>query len=364
VLYLLSYAKWQGSSSFYGFLHGELPTSGMELLPPVTIKNGSQQISHQMVKQCIGADNVILNQPVSCVSFINKESFKKGGGGERNVYVTTKAGQTYTCSHVIMAIAPNILREVEFSPNLEHSKRHLLSSMTMGCSIKFIITYKESYWLENGFSGEFVSNGGPITWLTDGSSQNSVPTLVGLLGGRLAVFWSRVPEEDLKVAILDQLSVIFGGSWALEPTGMVIKNWQDEPFIAGGTVCFPAIGTMHEYSSIRASHGPIYFAGTETATQYMGTMAGAVQAGQRAAIEILDELRPQSLTSQDYFLLKEAQAKYTKNNMEGTDLKPSRNRWSYSVYRWTVVLPATALIIAYTAVRLRAMYSHLSVPKW
>lgn len=44
--------------------------------------------------------------------------------------------------------------------------------------------------------------------------------------------------------------------------------------------------------------------------RYMGTMAGAVHAGQRAAIEVLNILRPQSLTSQDYYLLKEINQKY------------------------------------------------------
>ena len=39
-------------------------------------------------------------------------------------------------------------------------------------------------------------------------------------------------------------------------------------------------------------------------------MAGAVHAGQRAAIEVLNILRPQSLTSQDYYLLKEINQKY------------------------------------------------------
>ena len=98
--------------------------------------------------------------------------------------------------------------------------RYLLSSMSMGTTIKFILTYKEAYWKENNFSGEFISQGSPITWMADVSYQNQVPTLVGFLAGHHAVSWSQFDEEDLKVAILDQLSLIFG-EWALEPTGML-----------------------------------------------------------------------------------------------------------------------------------------------
>ena len=43
-------------------------------------------------------------------------------------------------------------------------------------------------------------------------------------------------------------------------------------------------------SEIRAPHGRVLFAGTETATQWSGYMDGAVSAGQRAAGEVLHRL--------------------------------------------------------------------------
>ena len=84
-----------------------------------------------------------------------------------------------------MAIPPNILRQIEFSPPLPLQKKYLLNAMSMGTIIKFVITYSERFWLEDGYSGEFVSHGGPITWMIDGTDQNGVPTLVGLLGKNL-----------------------------------------------------------------------------------------------------------------------------------------------------------------------------------
>ena len=80
--------------------------------------------------------------------------------------------------------------------------------------------------------------------------------------------WSTLQDSDLKASILDQISVIFG-SWALEPTGIILKVWQAQPFIEGGSVCFPGIGTMQEFHNIRKSHGPIHFAGTETSIKYV-----------------------------------------------------------------------------------------------
>ena len=84
-------------------------------------------------------------------------------------------------------------------------------------------------------------------------------------------------------------------------------------------------------------------------------MAGAVHAGQRAAIEVLNILRPQSLTSQDYYLLKEINQKYQEKKA-----KPDPG-WNF--YRWTIVLPAIALITAWSALKLRVSYGHLLVPR-
>jgi len=83
---------------------------------------------------------------------------------------------------------------------------------------------------------------------------------------KYAVKWGQVSEEELVAAILDQLSCIFG-SWAREPAGFVLKNWNADPFVGGGPVAVPSIGSMFGYHAIRQSFGPIHFAGTETAIQ-------------------------------------------------------------------------------------------------
>lgn len=48
----------------------------------------------------------------------------------------------------------------------------------------------------------------------------------------------------------------------------------------------------------------MFFAGAETATYWYGHMGGAAQAGFRAAIEVLYEIRPQCLSGQDFIDLK------------------------------------------------------------
>jgi monoamine oxidase len=57
-------------------------------------------------------------------------------------------------------------------------------------------------------------------------------------------------------------------------------------------------------TGIIVSISRIYWAGTETATQWCGYMDGAVQAGERAALEVLWQLRPQIVTAADLQAIK------------------------------------------------------------
>ena len=92
-----------------------------------------------------------------------------------------------------------------------------------------------------------------------------------------------------------------------------------------------------------------------------------IQAGQRAAIEIMDELRPQSLSSKDYVLLKKSSS--DTGNLTFSMTKGMKNGgiieelWFSNVFRWTMVLPLSSVCLAYAVFKLRETYCHLVVPR-
>ncbi|XP_071478560.1 amine oxidase [flavin-containing] B-like [Diadema antillarum] len=66
---------------------------------------------------------------------------------------------------------------------------------------------------------------------------------------------------------------------------------MEEPYIGGGYVGYTVPGIITKYwKALREPIGRLYFAGTETATKWSGYMDGAVQAGERAAREILHNM--------------------------------------------------------------------------
>ena len=65
---------------------------------------------------------------------------------------------------------------------------------------KIYVLFKTSFWLEEGFSGEVVSNGGPslvescekgpVVIFFDATTRIGTPALVGFIGGKAADQWN------------------------------------------------------------------------------------------------------------------------------------------------------------------------------
>lgn len=84
----------------------------------------------------------------------------------------------------------------------------------------------------------------------------------------------------------------------------------------------------------------IHWAGTETATQWCGYMSGAVQAGQRAALEVLAELCPTTLTQEEQEVVWYSEA------VNGPDQQTSLSNLTYLSTSKAVVITALTISAA------------------
>jgi monoamine oxidase len=95
---------------------------------------------------------------------------------------------------------------------------------------------------------------------------------------------------DRRRMVVDCFSRLFGRR-AAAPDGYVERLWAEEEWTRG---CYGAAmppGAWTEYgAALRAPVGRLHWAGTETATRWMGYMDGAVRSGERAAAEALAAL--------------------------------------------------------------------------
>eukprot|EP01006_Ploeotia_vitrea_P035875 TRINITY_DN65946_c0_g1_i3.p2 TRINITY_DN65946_c0_g1~~TRINITY_DN65946_c0_g1_i3.p2 ORF type:complete len:177 (+),score=24.79 TRINITY_DN65946_c0_g1_i3:771-1301(+) len=117
-----------------------------------------------------------------------------------------------------------------------------------------------------------------------------MPMLMGFIDGPMARKWVTKTKEERMQALAENYAFMFQDERLKNPVNYKEKIWMEEPYIGGCYVGVPPPGGLTEFQhDIRAPmwDNKVFFAGTETATQWAGYIDGAIQAGERAAREIL-----------------------------------------------------------------------------
>lgn len=196
-------------------------------------------------------------------------------------------GVTVMAGRVIIAMAPSMVRSIRFSPELPSAREELQRGMPMGSIVKAILFYERAFWRERGLSGEAISDGSPCrAFFDDTGHDGRHPALVGfVVAGEARV----LRDEATRRTAIERQAIRMG----LVPAGTrslayVEKDWQADPWSGGCYVGVMGKGVMTKVGdALRAPVGRIHWAGTETATRWAGYFDGALEAGERAAREVL-----------------------------------------------------------------------------
>ncbi|XP_041667163.1 amine oxidase [flavin-containing] isoform X2 [Cheilinus undulatus] len=253
------------------------------------IKGGTQQLSERLAER-LGWKNVQLGSAVKAI-WQDAEWAR-----------VMTASNTFLCRAVIVTCPPHLAAKIQYQPALPSQREFLTQNMPVGHMIKFIITYQTAFWREKGFSGEIVvgsSTECPFCVTFDATSPSGNAALVGFFAGELATKWTSMEGGERRKAVVSSL-VKYLGPEAASFIHYEDKDWAKEDYSGGCPVNVMAPGLLTYYHpSLRKPCGRIHWAGTETATQWCGYMSGAVQSGQRAALEVLAELCPMVLTQEE-----------------------------------------------------------------
>lgn len=242
-----------------------------------SIVGGAQSLARALAAEL--ADEVSLETPV--------RRLVQGRAGVDAVSDERTVGGRYA----IMAIAPMLAGRVEYSPSVSVGRDQLTQRFAMGAAVKVIVTYEVPFWRQGGFSGEVVSSDGPLSVVYDSSSNDDrQPALVGLVAGNQARQWSSQPLPDRQRRVTGALARYFGDA-ANAFSDYRELDWGMESWSRGGPAAALPPGVLtHSFAHLRKPEGRIHWAGTETATEWTGYMEGAIQAGERAADEVLRRL--------------------------------------------------------------------------
>ena len=276
------FAREPATISFLYFLHYTHSGGSFTRLAEVRdgaqalrLRGGVQQLSVRLAEP-LGAA-LRLATPVVAI--------EQDGAG---VTVRTAAGEALRAGRVIVAVPPAVARDIAFAPALPELRQVVHEQMPMGSVVKCVIAYPRAFWREQGLSGEAVSNAGLLRMVFDDSSHDGrLAALVGFVIGDAVAGFAALAPAARRAAVLEALCRFFGPA-AATPSDYVDHDWTAEQWSRGCYVGVMPPGVLTRVgAALRAPCGRIYFAGTETATRWVGYLDGAIEAGERAADEVL-----------------------------------------------------------------------------
>lgn len=225
-------------------------------------------------------DRVVLNSPVDSID-----------RSARRVRVYAN-GTEYQADHVIIALGPAGYRGIEFRPALPPSRWWLQDGWQPVHGRKINAVYDKPFWRAAGLSGSALTDRDAAPGVLDASPPD------GAVGVLACYATDEAPPADAvadaprrREEVLATFAELFGAE-ALHPVHFAEKRWVDEPFHFGceGGLSVGALTSAREL--LKTPIGRLHWAGVETADEWMGFMNGAVQAGQRAAQEVLASISP------------------------------------------------------------------------
>lgn len=277
----LHFAAEPGEISFLHALHILQAGSGLVGAGGVggsemRLAGGAQSLSLRLAAALAG--RVCLGQPVTSIE------------QTRDGVVVSCADARHAGRYAILAVPPAAIARVAVTPRWPDALAAIHAGTSLGPVIKHALAYERAFWRERGLSGEAYDARGPVSAVVDHTDANGAqPALLAFMLGNQARRLSALDPAARRRIIIEAIVDMLGPE-AAAPVAHAEHDWASDPW-STGCVTVMAPGVLGRYhGALRAPVGPIHFAGTETAERWPGYMDGAVEAGTRAAAEVLARL--------------------------------------------------------------------------
>ncbi|XP_024944269.1 probable flavin-containing monoamine oxidase A isoform X2 [Cephus cinctus] len=238
------------------------------------VKNGMMSIAEELVRRIEDE-----NGEMHCKEQVNTIQFNND-----RVYVTTDI-RTYRCNHVIIAVPPqeSVLIQIQPEPpiNLIHCQNLFQCSKT----IFFNATYKTPFW-HTQFSGDIISTWNSKTKLRIAYDASSWSKRESVIAGFIS---ESNQTSRASIDLFDVLNACFKSSQS--------RNYIDYKETQGNSMNVPKPDNInHHINPMFTPWGRIFFASSEYAPTWPGTVDGALESGNISACLLLMRTRPQALS--------------------------------------------------------------------
>jgi monoamine oxidase len=200
----------------------------------------------------------------------------------RDIAEPPVAGGELASRHVVLAIPPSLVRTIAVA--LPAPAQTFVEAVRLGRVVKCFAGYDRPFWRDAGFSGEAYHPRGTVR-ATVALESDGPAILLAFIVGRAAIDWAALPAIDRRRVVIETFVDQFGTA-AASPLDYTEVDWGADPW-SGGCVAGLPPHVLSAGAAWRAPHGRIHIAGTESAVAWPGYLEGAIEAGERAASEIL-----------------------------------------------------------------------------
>ena len=192
---------------------------------------------------------------------------------------------------ILITIPFSVLRTIPLRVDLPPVKRLGIDELGYGTNSKLITAYREKVWRNfDETASVFTDIGFQNTWDPTPYARGENGLVTNYTGGNLGVsVGSGTPESQAEI-FLPQLEQVFPGV-SQERIGPAVRAyWPGNPRTLGSYSCYLVGQWTQLYTSERERAGNLFFAGEHTSVEYQGFMEGGTRSGERAAIQILQDL--------------------------------------------------------------------------
>ncbi|MFD3425912.1 flavin monoamine oxidase family protein [Nocardia fluminea] len=239
------------------------------------ILGGSQLVAERMAAEL--GDDVVLNAPVRRI-----EQDAEG-------VVVYCDDVTVSAGHVVVAVPPALASRIRYTPDLSVGRELFTQRVANGHMTKLAVVYPRPFWRDDGLSGLYMSETSGFTAFDNTPTGTDLGVVGVFLPGRDAADYGYLSTEQRRATILGHLTTALGAA-AAEPIDFIELDWAAQTWSRGGHNIVAGPGTWTKFGRhIRQPEGRIHWAGSESSTEWLGYMEGALRSGIRALAEITSD---------------------------------------------------------------------------
>ncbi|KAJ3497116.1 hypothetical protein NLG97_g2151 [Lecanicillium saksenae] len=219
---------------------------------------------------------------------LNQKVIKIEHASGNNCTILAESGDVFKASKVVLAGSLSMCGTLQIEPSIGAAATWDGMKEEQGFSSTVDVVFDHPWWQQRGLSGYAQGLSGPIAQVRpSGIEIDGLYSLSCQVAGEQArgMWLWLMSEEERETLIMQHLGSIFGGN--IPRAVQVIE--QDENPLVNGQQCLNIAGenAAANGQGVWAPEGDIHFAGAKTSNVWRGHLEGALEAGERAAAEIM-----------------------------------------------------------------------------